>query len=684
MKLQLTHPTPDSDAFADLPLDLRREVKDWLRAFDGVASWQNIGHALANVAAIMGVSAPTARRKYDALRAEGGDWRAIADGRRTRRAAGNHGTANREFRNFITALAERHQRNSTAAYRKFCEAWKARTPMPGFEDFDGWPKIPFSKRTFLRIVAEETDARRLRSIRVGTSSKSGADLAQVFTTRQGLYPGAVYQFDDVWHDNFVTIGHDPDPVRVLELGVLDLFSGCRFHWGCKPRMRKADGSGMENLKEREMRFFLAGVLWNHGTSPRGTRIMVEHGTAAIRADVAEMLEASGLGISIDRQPIEGKQQALTGYWPGTEGGNFRAKAHLESLHNLMHNDLSHLLLQTGSPSSGLAGPVTTDRQISYIQRILKSVLDKAPHRAELLRLPSLDFHSQFLPYLNDYYTLGLNGRTDHELEGWKALGFLKTEYTLAPGSGQYLSGDQFLALPDNTQTMLREAARADSAAYTRRRNLSPLEVWNSGRRDLRPAPAPLICDILGKDLAREVKVRGSYIRFRDQDISPDELIYAARVHMHGGAQRELRDGEKFLAFANPFAPSDLFLLDARDRYLGVCRLEQRITATDRTGIIAAAGFKSQRNAEILQPLRNRHAETVQETREMRAHNAKVIAGDPVTPEETAAARSASAHKATSTRRAREWQGDAPADVFADETPAPAQIDGKDIADWLED
>ena len=35
-----------------------------------------------------------------------------------------------------------------------------------------------------------------------------------------------------------------------------------------------------------MRFFLAGVLWNFGVSPRGTRMMVERGTAAIREDVA--------------------------------------------------------------------------------------------------------------------------------------------------------------------------------------------------------------------------------------------------------------------------------------------------------------------------------------------------------------------------------------------------------------
>lgn len=681
--MQLCHPDPDSNTFADLPIDLRKEVKDWLRAFEQVDSWHNIGQAIARVASRMGVSVPTARRKYDALRTSNGDWKAIVPGNRMPKADSNTRTGNREFRNYITALAERHHRNSLAAYRKFLEQWNAREPIPAYEDFPGWPRAPFSKRTFYRILAAETDARRLRSIRVSTSSKSGADLAQVFTTRVGLYPGAVYQIDDVWHDNFVTLGMNPNPVRVLELGALDLFSGCRFAWGCKPRIKKADGSGMENLKEREMRFFLAGLLWDHGIHPQGTRLMVEHGTAAIRADVAELLESSGLGISIDRQPIEGRQAALTGYWPGTEGGNFRAKAHLESIHNLIHNDLGHLLFQTGSHSSGIAAPVTTDRQIQYIARILRSVLEKCPHRADLLRLPTLDFHSQFLPYLNDYYRIGLNGRTDHQLEGWAKLGFQTTEYTLAPGSGQYLTSGQYLALPESTQAMLREAARYDAANYTRKRNLSPQEVWDSGRKDLRRAPAPLICDILGKDLGREVTVRGSYIRFRDQDISPEELIYQARAHLLTGAQRELRDGEKFLAFANPFSLSDLFLLDGRDRYYGICRLEQRVTATDRTGLTTAAGEKAHRNAEILQPLRNRHAEAVQEAQRLREHNQRVISGDPITDEEIAAARSESASKGVTTRRIGDWEP-AAGNIFDDAPAATAPIPEADIAGWLED
>jgi hypothetical protein len=682
--MHLIHPDSDCEQFAECPLDLRRDVQRWMQAFAQMDTTKSITAALKRVASAMGVSVATATRYYYNLKSNDGHWSALADGRRAKRLAENvKGTQSREFRNWITKLAEDHHRNSKAAYRKFKTAWAARENIPGFEDYSGWPNIPFSYRTFARIIQQETDKRRLRSIRVSTSSKSGSALAQVLTTRVGLYPGAVYQFDDVWHDNFVTLGRDPVPKRVLELGVLDLFSGCRFHWGAKPRIKNADGV-MENLKEREMRFFLAGVLWNFGTSPRGTRMMVEHGTAALRDDVIAILHDSGLNISVDRQPIEGKQAALTGYWPGTEGGNFRAKAALESLHNLIHNDLSNLALQTGSHHSGIAAPVNTDRQLTYIKNIVSEVLKKVPHRADLLRLPSLDFHSQFLPFLRDYYEFGLNGRTEHELEGWEALGFLTTEYTAVPGSGQFLNSQQFLDLPREPQAIIAAASKNDPANWSRRRKLSPLEVWNSGRSDLRRAPAPLICDILGKDLGREVTVKGSYIRFRDQDISPDEMIYQARAIHLNGAQRELRDGEKFFAFANPFAPDTLFLLDAQDRYLGHCMLEQRITATDRSALIVAAGHKAHRNAEILQPLRNRHAETVRDAQEMREHNRRVADGEAVTPEEISDDRSAAAHRAVTTRRTNEWESADTETIFENDTPKPATISDSEIADWLND
>src|SRR5690606_17931183 len=98
----------------------------------------------------------------------------------------------------------------------------------------------------------------------------------------GLWPGAVIQLDDMWHDNWVTVprGNKPVFARVLELAAMDLFSAHRFHWGCKPRLRRDDGT-MENIGGKDGRLFLAGLLHRFGRCPRGMAFMVEHATMSI-------------------------------------------------------------------------------------------------------------------------------------------------------------------------------------------------------------------------------------------------------------------------------------------------------------------------------------------------------------------------------------------------------------------
>lgn len=665
MKTSLAINSPDrSDAeWCQTPQAERLRVSRWLQAMERCDS-------PAAIAAAMNTPLKTVYRKLGDYKASGCDWRALVDGRRAKPARECR-TNLKHFRAHLSGLAGDHQRNSRAAVRKLREAWARRDVIPGYEDLAGWPAMPagWSTPNLMRIIRETATKPQLRAKRVGTNSKSGAALAQVFSTRVGLYPGAVYQFDDVWHDHLVTVGRDRRPTRVLELGVLDLFSASRFAWGAKPRMPKADGSGMEGIKEREMRFFLASILWNFGYSPRGTILCAENGTAAIRDDIeAILMDNLGGAVTVRRAPIEGRQQALTGYWPGSEGGNFRAKAALESLHSLIHNDLANLPLQLGNGRDNC--PVTTSRQEQYILRVMRDVLAKAPHRAELIQLPAWDFHSDFLPFLRDYYEFGLNGRTEHELEGWAKLGFIRTEYAAAPGTGQYLTGEQFLALPAASRLAISAAAQADPVLWTRKRSLSPAEVFQSGRSDLRRIDPVVVCDILTKDLAREAKVSGAYIEFQDIDISPEPLIYEARMRCPEGAFRELASGEKYQVFANPFAPETLFMQDASGRYLGACPLVKRVGQLDNAAFRAAAGHKAQRNAEILQPLRIRHAEAPLEAQAMREHNRRVIAGDPILPEEISAARSLTARASASARLGNNQEDNTWETISARDLPVP--------------
>ena len=666
--LKIDPPKNNDLAWSDLTPDLRDHVRVWRAAFQQVGMIKPIAAYFEALARYTGSTAGTAKRHYYACQAAG-SWHPLVPKNKLPRPALDCRTNHREFRAHLIKIVEEQQRNNRTAFRKLRAQWRNREIIPGYTDLPGYPSQPvgWSDRNLDKIVGEETTKARLNSIRLGVSSKTNDLLPQVFTTRVGLYPGAVYQIDDMWHDNFVTVGKSRTPARVIELGALDLFSACRFKWGAKPRLRNEETGSFNNLNEADTRFFIAGLFADTGYSPRGTMLMLEHGTAALREDVERILyDASGGLIRCDRQPIEGKQQALTQYWGGTEGGNFRAKASLESIHNRIHNDLANLSLQTGKDAG--SRPVTTDRQLQYITGILKSIAKVAPERLDLLKLPALDFHTQFIPLLQDYYTHGLNNRTDHALQGWAELGHLVTEYTTLPGSEQFLSAAQFLALPDDSQAIISGAAKSDPQTWTRKRNLSPAEVWKPALGSMLKLPDYILGDILSQDLAREEKVKGSFFKFRDQGTTDIEHIYEARIYTPEGAVRELPHGEKFQVFANPFSPRWLQVHNARGQYLGKCELYKRVQPLnldafhdanpweERTSIRSAelnraAGDKHARIAAQHEGMRHRHTERVTTSQDLREFNRKVIAGAPVTDAEIAAARSVSGHKANATRNA---------------------------------
>ncbi len=688
MSLLLIRPDYSSPEWEPLTTEVKAEVRAWLDLLATVGK-PGLTRKLHEVGRAMGATYATARRKHDDLLKTGGDWKVLIDRRKTPAPAMQvDGTASTQFRAHLVETVEKHQRNNSAGFRDLKRRWLSRQlPIPGYEDWRGWPAIPtgWTTRNLARIIAEETNKARLASIRIGTSSKTNPFLPTVATTRVGLWPGAIIQFDDQWHDNFVTLGRRRELVRVIELGALDLLSGHRFHWGAKPR-RKRDGS-YENIRKRDALLFTAGMLHRYGTSSNGSMWMVEHGTAAVSEETEKLLyDATGGLIRVQRQPIEGKQAALCGFWPGTEGGNFRAKACLESTHNLIRNDMAALPLQSGSPSSGLKGPVTTDRQLAYIAKVVADVFNKVPHREQLLRLPTWDFHTQLIPWLTDYYQFGLASRTDHHLEGWERLGFVVNEYTALPGSDAWMSEAEFLSLDRESQAIIGNAARQNPAKWSRRRNLSPLEVWNR-REQFQPVAPSLICEMLTAELAREITVRNGFIEFSDQELSPDQLIYKAKFVTGPRARQEIPSGEKIQLFANPYDDTTAFVVDAQGRYQGEVPLYKRILPIDPSAfqtaapfesrpeirsaeLTRAAGEKHQRIAEILEPTRILHREEVREARELREHNRKVISGAPITEEELHQAHIAAGQQGQRTAAANRLQARAQETDWNTWQPAP--------------
>lgn len=603
--MTLTLTASDIAERGQLPPDVNAEIDLWFAAFAAVQ--RPIVASLRALARQMGVAEKSVIRRYYLWRDYG--WRGLVNRARVPGWDPEHGLLARdeglteEFIEWFKALAERNQRKTRPAYRQFARAWMRGDQIPGLDN-----NLP--RHTLPRGCSYGNLARKCKDRFALTAMRIGLGAArkfapQTFSTRAGLWVGSHYMFDDVWHDNFVVFRGQV--VRVLEFGALDVFSASRFAWGTQPRLRNADGTE-EGLKEKFMRMHLADVLFNHGYSERGTTLLAEHGTAAIRERIEQLLyDRTGGLITVRRSGITGREQAVAGMALGRGGGNPSFKASLESLHALIHNELGAIPGQTGMDVEHR--PERVHGELKLANDLLKAIQQLAvtkPERVALIRLPHLEYHSQFLPLLSDIYRQ-IDTRTWHELEGWHECGHIAIDYRLSPDTGDWLAPDQFLALPDVSRQLIVATAQAD-ARFLRQRKLSPAEVHARGREALKRIPAYVVAEILGLDFAREERVDGSYFEFTDTEIAPEELRFESRIRTPEGREVELIDRERYQVFVNPLAPDQLFVHDARGVHLGIAKRVQKVCRADVEALQRAHGRAKQRLADKLAPVRARHAD----------------------------------------------------------------------------
>lgn len=467
-------------------------------------------------------------------------------------------------------------------------------------------------------------------------------LPQVFSTRVGLWPGSHIMIDDVWHDFFVRICRGEklySQVRPLELGMLDVFSGCRFHYGIRPRLPNADGT-FDQLKEAETRFLVAGWLASTGYSPRGTTILAEHGTAAIRDRVEALLHDRTHGLlRIDRSGIVGNEAVVAGMFAGAGKGNFKFKSALESLHNLIHNETASLPAQAGMNRD--SRPEATNTQLSYTDDVTNLALALGPEVLEQLVLPILDWHGQFLPMMHRIHQR-INERTWHNLEGWAKCGHVVTEYLLSgemarslglatDGRDAWIGPEQYLQLPGQIRSVLSMMAKADPYTHTRRAALSPQSVFNKGRGEFIRMSDEHIAEILTLhgDLTtehfRERPVQAGYLTLWDMTKDSGELRYESVLTTPDGAQRELPTSAKFLVCVNPFNLQRAWLFNAKGAFVGTVPRALRLSRLDPAAAKIEMGHVKHRIAVQMDGLRDRHADEATATQAMRDHNARVIA-----------------------------------------------------------
>ena len=601
-------PATELAEFLQLPAEMRSEIELWLAELRRVT--RPIQRSLAAVAARMGVSLKTARRRYDAWR-QGGSadtaWRLLVN-RAKVPVAGVRGL-DPEFITFWQGLCKQNGRKCAPAYREFVRQFKSGAPIPGVPPACDRRQLPqgFGYDNLMRFEPSKFELTAARQGR----APAAPFRPKIFTTRVGLAVGQRYVFDDFWHDfKVVTLGQRR-PMRLLQLHAMDLFSACNIARGLKPRLEDEATGRSVGLKENEMLFLVAHVLTEFGFHPRGCTLMAEHGTAAIREDLERALFDLTAGrVTVERSGIEGAA-AFAGQYGGAGKGNFKFKAALESSGNLIHNETADLLRfpgQTGS-NSRVNQPEDLHGRERHADALLRAIAALPPERGAALRLPFLEVNQA--KWLVEEIMERINQRTEHKLEGWVEAGLTTMDFIL-PDVG-LISEKTFLALDADKQAALQAIVTPSP------RRLSPREVFDAGRERLVRLRPEQVAQLLHAEAGRRVTVGADHlITFEDESISPAPLRFLAH---------HFAPGDRFTAVVNPLSPHSAHLFNARGGWVGVVTAWQTVRRDDVAGLTRQLGAARKVERELLQPLAATGARLIQQRIADAQHNASVLGGE---------------------------------------------------------
>lgn len=567
--------------------DARAKAMAWHTHFSGLSGRLTPADQ-SRIARWMDTTTRSVRRQWAAWNENGRDPAALIDRRLSPDRSSSPMTS--EFIEFWKSLCEENARSSAAAYRALRALWRSGKPIPGVSpELRRSPTLPrgFSRSNLYRHLPTKF---ALRSSRVGRQS-AAAYRPLVSTTRVGMEVGTEIMFDDMWHDFQVVVLGQRKPSRLLQLHAHDVFSACQFARGIKPRVEDPETGRSVQLDQGDMLFLTAHCLGAYGYNPSGTRLMLESGTAALPREIAESLERiSGGKVVVVTAPIQNRS-AFAGQYLGSGKGNFRFKSHLESSHSLIHAETANMLEfagQTGS-NSRINAPEQLHGRAVALNVLTRAMAALPPELVSELRLPFVEATKAI--WAIEAVMERINGRTDHDLEGWVEAGLTALEYDL-PG-GLRVPALQVAALDPDRRAAIEAVAQPSV------RKLSPREVFEAGRRKLvrfRPEQAAAL---LVNAQGREVVVGHNHmITVEDKSLSPSPIRYLAHT---------LAPGDAFRCVINPFELENCHLFDARERWVGTLRAWQAVSRIDQDGIRAQIAEASEIHNLLLKPIADRGA-----------------------------------------------------------------------------
>ncbi|MEI6492034.1 MAG: hypothetical protein WCO94_05760 [Verrucomicrobiota bacterium] len=612
----------DCADIARLPQAARDDLNFWMGNLRSVVELGSpITRAMQSVARANGIAVETLERRYYTFKKSGFDWRALVDKRLVPEMWSTTGSSKlpADFIEHWKTIQQRYQRDTTgkAAHRALVRSWMSGEQIPGYD----FPPVPDLMTgiprgwSYANLSRYKLTKYERKAVRVGRSSAS-AMLPKVLSTRVNLQPGQMYVVDDQDYDVHTGfVGVNRKMTRPSGFNALDLSSGDDFFRGFKPTILNPDGT-KQKLRQIDFDWFLVGILTTVGyREDTGTVIVGEHGTAKSGKDfLARVQEATNGKVTWDASGIHGEQ--LCGLFRGQPRGNPRYKAARESWFSLLRSEMA-----------ALPGPTGKDRHHApeenygldiYTRQILDAATAR-PDLADRLRLPVLRW-DDFLFSVNAITDI-INNRTDHDLEGWEAMGRITAEWRLVQDA-PWMPVQNLLALPP-AQKAIADALIQQTPGLWKNRKLSPAEVWGQASGGLTKVSGAAVPVLLGPDAARPVTVTDDHsFVIEDGEISPEPMQFDSAL-TNG---RIIEQGRKCLAYLNPYVSTELQICDESGRWLGVAERVNRICKTDTEALARRYGHVRKIESALLAPVARRGSAIARERIEMRNANSQLLAG----------------------------------------------------------
>jgi hypothetical protein len=662
----LSFARPTDEDFDQLPASERRAILEHLEICRRVLTSPVMSQAIAREARLQGgkdgMSPERIKKRALAFRKSGGDWRSLWNRRNTPSPDARESLPFK-FREFVAALRTRFQRQGgdAAAFRLVKRIWrqhlaeidleingksiKAGTiinSLPGYAD---WPEAD-AVTGEPRGWSDDNLDRRCRPDEFTTAVlRRGRSAAAEFrpkvgTTREGLKYAQLYYFDDQQFDEHVNfLGVARKAMRPWGLDCLEALSACHVANLIKPNLYDDVERVKQRIRQVDMLWFAVHVLMHEGyRTDTGTILAGELGTAHLPETIARALQTATDGkVVFDGGGSDGAPP-FAGMFEGKGGGNPRHKSPLESIRNLLRNEMSALPGATGLDRNQSPETNVPDKggQFKYNTTLLKACEALPEEQRQRLRFPFMDYHH--FAQLAIYFTNVIDRREDHDLKHWHRCGFVVEAWRClshATGAAQYSEWramESFLALPADQQAFYREQFR-QHPELTATRRLSPWQVRQMLRRDpnirkLKPSVLPEIFGLEGQ-FSREVTVTSdNCIEIRDREIDPEPLVFHACVKSRFDADEWLPRGMTFFGFLDHIS-GQLYLFDQREQrrgaYVGVCQLAEDAPLANRDALARACGKMAAIEKEFLAPVARLGGSIARQNLEMRRDNAEVLA-----------------------------------------------------------